>query len=476
MLNFEDKEYSGKKSDKPEAAKIPVDELLSRRFSRFPKTWQVKKGKVITLRDFMNEIHSKRHAPKVASLRDFMKEIHSDSHPVKDEDDKEMKKIKSQLPCVQLSGVGGNRTAGVGITEHSGLLQLDFDLGNNKLRPEEVREILKKDRHVVAVFTSPSGGTKGIVPIPRSEETHKDCFEAARLHYEALGLTMDGQPKSPKSLCYVPHDPDIWLAEKDVEVLTPTTTLHSNIVHSDIVLSTKNKDEPSTQLVSSGCSPDYQTALDLSRAKREVAKLVEAFKQSPDSDPNLVALYEEYFEGDPENNKPARYQQDFGKRNERVVDWVGFAFQRMTDSLILSMGNLTYDLYRPLIKDSRAVHEKEMASALKGMEESFLQTLNGEYEKTYYLEHNPTLRAAFRICRSLAEYERSKDCPPPMFYLSCRELGERLQVSHTTGFEILRDLTQDGVLKVERHGTQGENGRTTVYKWMGSYELPSAAA
>jgi hypothetical protein len=475
MLNFEDKEYSGKKSDKPEAAKIPVDELLSRRFSRFPKTWQVKKGKVITLRDFMNEIHSKRHAPKVASLRDFMKEIHSDSHPVKDEDDKEMKKIKSQLPCVQLSGVGGNRTAGVGITEHSGLLQLDFDLGNNKLRPEEVREILKKDRHVVAVFTSPSGGTKGIVPIPRSEETHKDCFEAARLHYEALGLTMDGQPKSPKSLCYVPHDPDIWLAKKDVEVLTLPATLHSNIVHSDIVLSTKNKDEPSTQLVLSGCSPDYQTALDLSRAKREVAKLVEAFKQSPDSDPNLVALYEEYFEGDPENNKPARYQQDFGKRNERVVDWVGFAFQRMTDSLILSMGNLTYDLYRPLIKDSRAVHEKEMASALKGMEESFLQTLNGEDERTYYLEHNPTLRAAFRICRSLAEYEIRK-YPPPIFYLSCRELGERLELSHTSAINILKDLTQDGVLKVERPGIPAENGRTTVYKWMFSYEKLSAAA
>jgi hypothetical protein len=445
MLNFEDKEYSGKKSDKPETEKIPVDELLSRRFSRFPKTWEVKKGKVITLRDFMNEIHSKGHAAKL--------------------------KDKKNLPCVQLSGVGGNRTAGVGITEHSGLLQLDFDLGNNKLPPKEIREILKKDRHVVAVFTSPSGGTKGIVPIPRSEETHKDYFEAARRHYEALGLTMDGAPKNTKSLCYLSHDPHIWLAKKDVEVLTLPTTLHSNIVHSDIVLSTKNKDEPSTRMVSSGCSPDYQTALDLSRAKREVAKLVEAWKQSPDSDPNLVALYEKYFEGE-----RARFKPDFGKRNEMVVNWVAFAFQRMTDSLILSMGNLMYDLYRPLMKDSRAVHEKEMASALRGVEESFLQTLNGEDERTYYLEHNPPLRAAFRICRSLAEYERSKDCPPPMFYLSCRELGGRLQVSHTTGFEILRDLTQDGVLKVERPGTQGENGRTTVYKWMFSYELPSAAA
>jgi DNA-binding FadR family transcriptional regulator len=62
-----------------------------------------------------------------------------------------------------------------------------------------------------------------------------------------------------------------------------------------------------------------------------------------------------------------------------------------------------------------------------------------------------------------------------MFYLSCRELGERLQVSRTNGFETLRDLTQDGVLKVERAGTQGENGRTTVYKWMFSYKQLSAA-
>ena len=165
--------------------RIEARKLLRRKFSRFESVKDTVESRKMNLDEFIQEIRSDEHEEVVSDLRG----------PFEDKDKKS--ELKKSLPAVSLSGVSPSRSNGVSGVKHSGLLQLDFDLKDNSKTPEEMREILQGDPHVVAVFESPSGGMKAVAAISPSTEDHKTCFEVARVHFNELGLVMDGQPKSP---------------------------------------------------------------------------------------------------------------------------------------------------------------------------------------------------------------------------------------------------------------------------------------
>lgn len=128
-------------------------------------------------------------------------------------------KLKAKLPAIAWSGVFEQRNNRSLLT-HSGLLCLDLDgLGD---RVDGARRLLVQDRHVLAVFTSPSGlGLKVIVPVKAcDDQQHRACFLAAESYFKGLGLEVDATGKDVARLCFVSYDADTWVATEPCEPLS----------------------------------------------------------------------------------------------------------------------------------------------------------------------------------------------------------------------------------------------------------------
>lgn len=126
-------------------------------------------------------------------------------------------RLKMQLPAVSLSGrIEGKREEAMaeGRLVHSGWLQIDLDAKDIAPRsPEEIRELLATDPHILAAWLSPSGtGAKAFMAIPvcRSDEEHKAAFLAAENYFLATySLRIDTSTKDSNRLCFMSADADL---------------------------------------------------------------------------------------------------------------------------------------------------------------------------------------------------------------------------------------------------------------------------
>jgi P4 family phage/plasmid primase-like protien len=199
-------------------AKIPVNELLNAKFSRFSSLLSVNKCSEITLREWSEEIKSEKHKTKIDEIRSSEKGPRRDS-------------IKKTLPCVTLSGTCENgRGKGEKLTTHSGLMQLDFDEVGNI---EKATETLMEDPFILMVCLSPSGeGVKAVAAI--DPDKHKECFNEASKWYAQKGLKLDKSTKDPKRTFFASSDSDIWIKESgDVEVFRGEITETHSITTSE---------------------------------------------------------------------------------------------------------------------------------------------------------------------------------------------------------------------------------------------------
>tara|TARA_R100000773_G_scaffold43538_1_gene42224 strand:+ start:183 stop:2594 length:2412 start_codon:yes stop_codon:yes gene_type:complete len=132
---------------------------------------------------------------------------------IRSEKDKEKRNLlKQSLPAICFSGKFTKRND-ASITEHSGLICLDFDgYESDKLLLEE-KEKLTKDRYVYSVFISPSGlGLKVLVKIPNEVETHKQFFISLQHHFNSPYF--DESCKNVSRVCYESYDPLIYINEQ----------------------------------------------------------------------------------------------------------------------------------------------------------------------------------------------------------------------------------------------------------------------
>lgn len=157
----------------------------------------------------MEGIRSGVWADQITSLR-------SADKPARDQ-------LKRDLPAVMLSGStrGGHKASDV--LEHSGLLQIDFD----KLEaPATLRDLIGKDRHILAAWISPSAnGVKALMRIPPDLERHKDAFAAAKAYifatYPTYSSAFDSSISDLGRLCFVSHDPDLVMNPGAVPLEVP---------------------------------------------------------------------------------------------------------------------------------------------------------------------------------------------------------------------------------------------------------------
>ena len=153
---------------------------------------------------------------------------------IRSEKDKEKRnQLKQSLPAICFSGKFTKRND-ASITEHSGLICLDFDnFPSEKLMLEE-KQLISKDRYTYAVFISPSGlGLKVLVKIPEEVETHKQFFNSLQHHYGSEFF--DETCKNISRVCYESYDPLIYINEQSSVFNQITEQKYQEVVkHKDV--------------------------------------------------------------------------------------------------------------------------------------------------------------------------------------------------------------------------------------------------
>ena len=127
--------------------------------------------------------------------------------------DLKISKLKRKLPCLCFSGEFKTRSKKA-LIKHSGLMILDFD----KMTPEALTETiqgLKQNKHVISVFTSPSGnGIKAIVRVPNNLDaiTHPKYWEAFVDEFKYDNIDSSGIDLA--RACFESYDPNIYINSK----------------------------------------------------------------------------------------------------------------------------------------------------------------------------------------------------------------------------------------------------------------------
>tara|TARA_R100001244_G_scaffold131884_1_gene106103 strand:+ start:208 stop:2634 length:2427 start_codon:yes stop_codon:yes gene_type:complete len=175
----------------------------------------------------------------------------------KEKDKSKRNELKKNLPSICFSGVFNKRVDSA-ITEHSGIICLDFDGYEKKKLLLEHKEKLTKDKYVYSVFISPSDkGLKVLVKIPRITESHIKHFNALEKYFDSP--YWDKSCKNVSRVCYesfdplihINHDSELWdkvLEPEYVEVVrnidTPTIPITDENKVIDILVKWWTKKHP----------------------------------------------------------------------------------------------------------------------------------------------------------------------------------------------------------------------------------------
>ncbi len=168
--------------------------------------------KDITLADIYHYITGHYAAERTAKLRSI--------------DDKKTKGLwkRTKFDYVTFSGTFTRRTD-ADLVAHSGYLCLDFDHLDDAGNLTAARSVLLQDPHfeTLLLFTSPSGnGLKWVIPIDLERCDHRTWFNAVR-NYLATTYRLDADPAcvNVSRSCFLPHDPDCYIAPRLLPELEP---------------------------------------------------------------------------------------------------------------------------------------------------------------------------------------------------------------------------------------------------------------
>jgi len=116
--------------------------------------------------------------------------------------------LKKMLPAICFSGTF-NKRLDTSLTDHSGLICLDFD-GYPKVKTMlEDKANIANNPYVFAVFISPSGnGLKVLVKVPRDKDNHVNYFQSLQKHFNSEYF--DTTSKNISRVCYESYDPLLY--------------------------------------------------------------------------------------------------------------------------------------------------------------------------------------------------------------------------------------------------------------------------
>ena len=155
-------------------------------------------GKVTTVKNALKRIKEGKNKEKIEAIR-------------KELDDDIRNGLKSKLPAVTFSGTFSERQDDC-LEEHTGLVVLDFDKYEDNMFLDLQKLELKKDPHVYAVWTSPSGnGIKALYVIADGYK-HREQFESIKKRYP----NVDKSGINISRLCFESYDEDLYINENAI--------------------------------------------------------------------------------------------------------------------------------------------------------------------------------------------------------------------------------------------------------------------
>jgi hypothetical protein len=161
-----------------------------------------------------------------------------------------------------------------------------------------------------------------------------------------------------------------------------------------------------------------------------------------------------------------RFTPKQGCRNAHVVGMGAFLFQTVGEKQLFALLEAYYDFNQSLFEDSKATHMAEVAAIIEGRRATWLDGLNPD-ERTLFESLPAPYGEAFRICRDLALHTK-KEVAGYDFFLSCNDLGHRLDCHPQKAHRILESFQAAGLLSVAIQGTRHSkdaSGKATYWLW-----------
>ena len=176
--------------------------------------------------------------------------------------------------------------------------------------------------------------------------------------------------------------------------------------------------------------------------------------------PQLAELYEKFIE--------PKFEAAAGHRNGFIVEAAPFVFRVVCAPLALQLLDFFYEMHRPLFEDPPEQHHYEAKKMLESVAASYRNSLP-EIEHKIYDALDELEQDAFRILRDLALWPDPK-LGRSEFFMSCKQLGDRLQIDRQIAYRILRRFEQDyRLIKCVIKGklwVPGEKPQASVYRWL----------
>ena len=155
------------------------------------------------------------------------------------------------------------------------------------------------------------------------------------------------------------------------------------------------------------------------------------------------------------------------QRNAFLTEAVPFLYRAVAPALIMPLVEFFYIVHKPIFKDPMAQHVKEAKALLRGVSETYRNTIPPDEQKLLQAL-NEREQIAYRILRDLA-MRVTDDSPPGLFFMSDDELGLRLAIKSMEAHRILKArLAKLGIIEVVENGirrAKGQRGIATTYRW-----------
>jgi hypothetical protein len=176
--------------------------------------------------------------------------------------------------------------------------------------------------------------------------------------------------------------------------------------------------------------------------------------------PEVADLYEKIIE--------SKFKAAAGHRNGFIVEAASIVYRHVGTSLALRLLQFFYETHRHLFKDGPEQHQYEAQKMLESVAATYRASLN-EIEQKIYDALPDVEEDAFRIMRDLALWSEPKRGSYE-FFMSCKQLGDRLQIDRQTAHRILRRFEDDyRLIKCIAKGKlwcPGEKSQASRYRWL----------